>query len=1576
MADYKDDTLGTLTQLLCCSVKMAENFQDKKDDLAPPPSDGVGPRGDREDIPGGHVQRSTVPPQPSKVMLHQQRQKCELRRLLKHTHPELKTLDGVMDEELAEVLRLETAGENGYEGEVISRRWMFENCAVSNHEGNHTPNKLADEGPVERREVMRTSALFDQSRVKHWCHEEDGTKVTMEVTEGPGGPDLNSEGQEQMVKVDVQSTRRMFERQSVETSWPSPTQFKGKLQDKTGQVQDQKTKDDMCSKETKQKIKSSGCFAEFSQNLNHEKGMHATNEKQCISLNTSQCLSTSIKVQTSLFQNNPFITTNMEREQSCKAKTQNNTSPNGDPTETSGATENSLTSNVKDRAHLFESMPFDKIQHQNKEEIETVVERINETLNSLYHFSAIHSHGSIIEVNETMLAKKAKYLLSHTGPKVETDDVAQGGAQNFILQLLPRSKLKTQVVYLKEDNQGNVESTIFESPVYQRQFTTNQDTEFKTATVVQLIEDMLLQDNSFSKGVIIQQDENRYSDVTVYSLYNYAEGDVKSYCPLQGHCMMPNTVEHTMGEDLKTNIHGIRKGDIKLTISCLLASNEDRVVKESFRPDVQMKGNVKLFRNCIEKGDYEYLKTLQAEPTDQELPGVCMKTDGKTGELQPEAGGLKQTIVEINAQANKLSAKESHVQSEQQTHSDADHSDTCKDGIHEERTSFDKCDNGATSGQMPNIQIESNTQEQQKICDIRIVPQGSTQCADIQGEDVIHQVEFVEAVDDEDEISILQAAIQSLRQATLDAKALHRAALEKEQALCQEIESDSKAAETQSGIPQQNLLNEKMCFEIEPLTLESSISAKNEFEGQHKHIISAELHFQEKPSTDAEPHQISDDLLIHRVEDNVTASTSSATKSQGEDSEMVGSLQAALDSLARSSVNVSRGDFQAAMIYRTSTKSNKKLIENVDEASSNRSTGIQLSSSTECKPKACETLSPVAAVNLAPEDVDRVNARLSCPDKIAKNPAKYSTSKNDKGTVGAKPALLPKPEHLRVKHADELPTGPPNVDTENNTLVADMKKHCKEEQHLGISMPNRDVPSKDVSVKATDSNSSISDSEKPEETEKVFEACVDYKKQSNNQFEINERDVDEEKIDFQKSLKRFDQVKTAPAKPKRLRANQNNGTASKQTSRDNVESKENLTHQSCAFDNCKTKSDWKQGSQVVMREKKVKMETEDERRLRLSVHMDEIVRGNFTAAMEIFDHLRKQEELRDILSKVEVIEQDTSSVDVGALRGIFENVPAWVVAAQQKKEKPAKVEQPVERSSSIKHDAESSFSMAHVFGDLERASEEIMNLKDQTLARLLDIEDAIKKALYSVSTLKSDSDIAGLSGLFKESLGNVHGSPPPSIMRKISIGSSKIKTLQRRESTTKAMGDTGGTYDWNSEADACRIQSASPSCSPAFISIESAVRKNDEPQAQATGTTKCLTCQHSPKTKEKLWATTNLKCNSPANCKTSDPRKGVSKQSGNLYKSPSNSPFKPQPKISVIEVQTDPKGHSVVDTKTVTENFERKDERGNRYYSTKTSTVVTSEPETMTSMGQITTSPATYQVTTYPEVRLPINNRP
>ncbi|KAF1675084.1 XIRP1 protein, partial [Pygoscelis papua] len=250
---------------------------------------------------------------------------------------------------------------------------------------------------------------------------------------------------------------------------------------------------------------------------------------------------------------------------------------------------------------------------------------------------------------------------------------------------------------------------------------------------------------------------------------------------------------------------------------------------------------------------------------------------------------------------------------------------------------------------------------------------------------------------------------------------------------------------------------------------------------------------------------------------------------------------------------------------------------------------------------------------------------------------------------------------------------------------------------------------------------------------------------------------------------------------------------------------------------------------VVMREKN-KRETEDERRKRLSVHKEEIMKGNVKEAMEIFENLRRQEELQEILTRVKEFEEETSKVDVKALKSFFEKVPDWVV-----RQKAHQAKQQDRAETLAKEDADSVSSVELVFGDLERASAEIIHLKEQTLARLLDIEEAIKKALYSVSSLKSESDIAGLSGLFKESLGNTQSSVSSSNIRKISIVSSKAKqegiTLETGEAAsvegTKVAEKTEVT---KAELEVPRlIQSrvSSPS-SPSYISIESAARKPSE----------------------------------------------------------------------------------------------------------------------------------------------------
>ncbi|KAL1006255.1 hypothetical protein UPYG_G00069820 [Umbra pygmaea] len=294
---------------------------------------------------------------------------------------------------------------------------------------------------------------------------------------------------------------------------------------------------------------------------------------------------------------------------------------------------------------------------------------------------------------------------------------------------------------------------------------------------------------------------------------------------------------------------------------------------------------------------------------------------------------------------------------------------------------------------------------------------------------------------------------------------------------------------------------------------------------------------------------------------------------------------------------------------------------------------------------------------------------------------------------------------------------------------------------------------------------------------------------------------------------------------------------------------------------------------VIMREKKVKMkpETEDERRQRLSVHMEEIVRGNVTMAKEIFDNLRKQEELKQILSQVEEVEEDTSHVDVRALRNIFENVPDWVISQRVKKQhkEQVKVEQKVEKkklesSETPKDGTETPSSMALVFGDLERASEEIMNLKEQTLARLIDIEEAIRKALYSVSTLKSDSEIADLSCLFKESLQGTSGqSQRFQTTSNISIVSSgsRSKTLtQAKEvssiSTMKTQRDPELLHTPEADQQAVLevssfIPRSSPPFSPSFISIQSAARQRQSVGRPNTESSLqlplCSACQLSPR---------------------------------------------------------------------------------------------------------------------------------
>ncbi|NXP57477.1 XIRP1 protein, partial [Chloropsis cyanopogon] len=436
-------------------------------------------------------------------------------------------------------------------------------------------------------------------------------------------------------------------------------------------------------------------------------------------------------------------------------------------------------------------------------------------------------------------------------------------------------------------------------------------------------------------------------------------------------------------------------------------------------------------------------------------------------------------------------------------------------------------------------------------------------------------------------------------------------------------------------------------------------------------------------------------------------------------------------------------------------------------------------------------------------------------------------------------------------------------------------------------------------------------------------------------------------------------------------------------------------------------------SEVVMREKK-KRETEDERRKRLSVHKEEIMKGNVKEAMEIFENLRRQEQLQEILTRVREFEEETSKVDVKALKSFFEKVPEWVVRQRAKQQDKAEA----------KEDGDSVSSVDLVFEDLERASAEILHLKEQTLARIQDIEEAIKKAIYSVSNLKSESDIAGLSGLFKESLGSAQSTVSSSNIRKISIVSSKA----RQEEVMLETGETASvesakvaekTEAAKAELEVPRlIQSrvSSPS-SPSYITIESAARKPAEsprtahspqdgpspdcldspgkrdafaqnsfssynhPSAGSAGhDTKPLEKRPDPvQTKAGL---SSMKQNTlgNANHPTSDKEKSsldASKDSCHCGKKGSfseyrslnvPSPQNPRRQKSILELQTGPDGSKLYGaTRTVMEQYEEMDQFGNKIITS--STTVTKQSETQTSSTCDVVSHPQYEVSASPVFR-------
>lgn len=1199
-----------------------------------------------------------------------------------------------------------------------------------------------------------------------------------------------------------------------------------------------------------------------------------------------------------------------------------------------GTEEERPKADVKCTTWLFETTPLDKITSST----------VTDTLSYLQEMSYIHSSGIIIEASESKKVNMAKYMLESNCVQIQKEDVVGGNIRNIMLQLILKPTLKPQIRLLREVEKGKVNTIVVELPVYQ---SATLETDQRVQNIVQTIEEMLVQVKGLKKGIIMQETTEGHAEMSVYSLICSSE--------------------------TRTDSHVIEKGDVKSTIGSLLATANSQRTSASCRVDKNEKGNVNLYKSCIEKGDLHYLKSLHAEASGDEVDhslseetieiiqgdvkeakrSLCQQKDQVERTISDVLPGDVKNTKKVFASECSFNV-ESSIPREEILPGDVS---SAKQQLAEKQPVIVEKEE-IVSGDIKATMQSLERAKQQSMCVEREVITPGT----IYDMDLSVEVPEDESSHAQKEVIIsgdVKAAKKSLEMAKQ--QSMHT---EREVIVPGKIYNLNVTAQEQSTSSMRQTTCSSSSRSQQTKTSKSKVS---ELGKARESYMSCEASQQSAvivgncalvslpPSVSYECNgQTTGDETEEVIRGDVKAAIrslqSAATEQKLLDKEDIvrGNVQMALQSLEKSSVNVSKGDYKAAMIYRNSGKACAGRSETVH----NQCVVVSMPpSDTKLSPSisvTCEGQPTITTQNSThPSPVANGYSNSSSPESMFPPPIPQKTSEKVQ-----RPTLPPKPQWTKSLTVEEQRVSPSSAPE----VSVPMKPNIKGPDHL---------PEQEKLYQATMFRSDQVEMERnviqkinaAEEIQMCMKTYAEENKQEMNMslqaalknFDRKESKTQDKgtlllskkvKVSFDDSSEHKHANKPSPQHQPQPKETQH-VTHSAQQTQPSKSPHGSCNRQQEAINDKQTIPEEK----VVLREKKAK-ETDDERRQRLSVHKEEIMKGNVKAAMEIFENLRIRDELKGILSQVQEIEGEASNAEASSLKTLYDNVPAWMETqsrnTQRRKNEVQKVEAEPQDD-----DLESISSVDTAFEDLEKASKDIMNLKEQTLAKLLDIEETIKKALYSVSNLKSESDIAGLSGLFDESLKSEPNFQSANNIRKISIVSSKAKSGKNKEVADLQTDSESSKPDVPRQVCSKPLIRQSSQSSPSFISIHSAARKPAE-QPKPTMSTFKPTAEGNS-------------CTLPD--KSKDP--------GQESVAPESSRSPPRRKVSVLEVQTVPEQPAgIIGRKTVSETYEETDGFGNVFVSSVTSTVVTKQSDNKpAALFEVVGSPARYEVMTSPIVK-------
>nr|XP_023680267.1 xin actin-binding repeat-containing protein 2 isoform X3 [Paramormyrops kingsleyae] len=247
---------------------------------------------------------------------------------------------------------------------------------------------------------------------------------------------------------------------------------------------------------------------------------------------------------------------------------------------------------VKTTTWLFETTPFHEFNESSMQKTEIIGKSIQDTLKELYSQKMVKSQGILIEADEIGDVRMAKYnLMNQEAPEIQKEDVIRGDLKHIMMNLLNRRETTEKTVVIDKEERGDI-NTIVQQLFNQDAGINVEREEIIRGDIQEAISNLMKEDESAKRGILIQEDEKGDVRMTIYSLLNKQE-------------------ETSVGKE------DIIKGNVRGTISILLSNPNNPEQYMNIKVGDTEKGNVNFYSTCIESGALEYLKELQTEPDER-----------------------------------------------------------------------------------------------------------------------------------------------------------------------------------------------------------------------------------------------------------------------------------------------------------------------------------------------------------------------------------------------------------------------------------------------------------------------------------------------------------------------------------------------------------------------------------------------------------------------------------------------------------------------------------------------------------------------------------------------------------------------------------------------------------------------------------------------------------------------------------------------------------------------------------------------------------------------------------------------